>query len=245
MGGFARLRADEVLSPRGKVPKGRRGRPKGACLVAAPGPPVAKLQCTASLAGARPARLTSVPGRATVAFGAADPSPGSMAPVYPWSVGKGPLRQHPCAAVRAPASVPCKVRTRRGTRLVAGPRPSQMACPIRTLSVEKQGDVPVAGQGGSGGIPRPFEGGIGGPGGHRGEVGIPPAPLAGGASLQKESHLALSRKFFSFPVGPGSRQKGHFTPPENHFSFARGAALPKETHLPPDRAFSPPKEPRS
>ena len=51
-----------------KVPKGCRGRPKGACLMAAPGPPVAKLQCTASLAGARPARFTSVPGRATVAF---------------------------------------------------------------------------------------------------------------------------------------------------------------------------------
>ena len=66
--GFARLRADEVLSPRGKVPKGRRGRPKGACGMAAPGPPVAKEQCTASLAGARPAGFTSVPGRATVAF---------------------------------------------------------------------------------------------------------------------------------------------------------------------------------
>ncbi len=99
--GFARLRADEVLSPRGKVPKGRRGRPKGACLMAAPGPPVAKLQCTASLAGARPARFTSVPGRATVAFGAADPSPGSWAPVYPWSDGKGPLRQEHLAAIRA------------------------------------------------------------------------------------------------------------------------------------------------
>ena len=34
--GFVLLRADEVLSPRGKVPKGRRGRPKGACLMAAP-----------------------------------------------------------------------------------------------------------------------------------------------------------------------------------------------------------------
>ena len=68
VGGFVRLRADEVLSQHGKVPKGCRGRPKGACLVAAPGPPVAKLQCTASLAGARPARFTSVPGRATVAF---------------------------------------------------------------------------------------------------------------------------------------------------------------------------------
>ena len=78
--------------PHGKVPKGCRGRPKGACLMAAPGPPVAKLQCTASLAGARPARFTSVPGRATVAFGAADPSPGGWAPVYPWSRGKEPLR---------------------------------------------------------------------------------------------------------------------------------------------------------
>ena len=93
--GFARLRADEVLSPRGKVPKGRRGRPKGACLVDAPGPPVAKLQCAASLAGARPARFTSVPGRAAVAFGAVDPSPGVWAPVDPWSGGKGPRQQEP------------------------------------------------------------------------------------------------------------------------------------------------------
>ena len=147
--------------PHGKVPKGCRGRPKGACLMAAPGPPVAKQQCTASLAGARPASFTSVPGRATVAFGAADPSPGSWAPVYPWSVGKGPLRQGHLAAVRAPAPEPCKVCTRRGTRLGAGPRPTQMWSPIRTLSVERQGEVPIAAQGGSGGIPRPFEGGIG------------------------------------------------------------------------------------
>ena len=170
--------------PHGKVPKGCRGRPKGACLMAAPGPPVAKFQCTASLAGARPAGFTSVPGRATVAFGAADPSPGSSAPVYPWSDGKVPLRQEYLVAVRAAAKVPGKVRARPGTRLVAGPEPNQMACPIRTLSVEQQGEVPLSAQGGSGGIPRPFEGGIGGPGGHRGEVGIPPAPLAGGANLQ-------------------------------------------------------------
>ena len=201
VGGFVRLRADEVLSPRGKVPKGRRGRPKGACGVAAPGPPVTKLQCTASLAGARPARFTSVPGRATVAFGAADPSPGSTAPVYPWSVGKGPPRQYPYAAVRVPAPGPCRVRARPGTRLVAGPEPGQMACPIRTLSVEKQGEVPLTPQGGSGGIPRPFEGGIGGPGGHRGEVGIPPAPLAGGATLQKNNHLAKPRKNSCFLGG--------------------------------------------
>ena len=142
-GGFVRLRADEVLSPRGKVPKGRRGRPKGACLMAAPGPPVAKEQCTASLAGARPAGFTSVPGRATVAFGAADPSPGSSVPVYPWSVGKGLPRQDYLAAIRAAASGPCKVRTRCGIRLVAGPEPNQMACPIRTLSVERQEEVPL------------------------------------------------------------------------------------------------------
>ena len=174
--------------------------------MAAPGPPVAKLQCTASLAGARPARFTSVPGRATVAFGAADPSPGSPAPVYPWSVGKGPPRQDHFAATCAPAPGPCKVRTRPGTRLVAGPRPNQMACPIRTLSVERQEDVPLPGQGGSGGIPRPFEGGIGGPGGHRGEVGIPPAPLAGGATLQR---------------------KNHFANPQNRFFLSVGAMLPK------------------
>ena len=113
--------------PHGKVPKGCRGRPKGACLMAAPGPPVAKQQCTASLAGARPASFTSVPGRATVAFGAADPSPGVWAPVYPWCVSKGPLRQEHLVAIRAAAKVPCKVRARCGIRLVAGPWPNQMA----------------------------------------------------------------------------------------------------------------------
>ena len=161
--------------PHGKVPKGCRGRPKGACLMAAPGPPVAKIQCTASLAGARPAGFTSVPGRATVAFGAADPSPGSWAPVYPWSDGKKPLRQENLVAVRAAAQVPGEGRTRPGTRLVAGPGPNQMACPIRTLSVEKQGEVPLPVQGGLGVSPRPFEGGIGGPGGHRGGRN-PPCP---------------------------------------------------------------------
>ena len=78
MGGFVRLRADEVLSPRGKVPKGRRGRPKGACGVAAPGPPVAKQQCTASLAGARPAGLTAYLG------GPLSPSAQSIPPPVRW-----------------------------------------------------------------------------------------------------------------------------------------------------------------
>ncbi len=188
--------------------------------MAAPGPPVAKLQCTASLAGARPAGFTSVPGRATVAFGAADPSPGSTAPVYPWSVGKGPPRQDHLAAARAPASVPYKARARSGTRLVAGPRPNPMACPMRTLSVKKQGEVPLSPQGGSGGIPRPFEGGIGGPGGHRGEVGIPPAPLAGGASLQKKRHLAKSRKpFCAHWSHPLKKPRSHRNAQRRNFRF--------------------------
>ena len=197
--------------------------------MAAPGPPVAKQQCTASLAGARPARFTSVPGRATVAFGAADPSPGSPAPDYPWSVGMGPPRQGHLAAVRAPAPEPCKVCTRRGTRLVAGPRPNQMACPIRTLSVERQEDVPLPGQGGSGGIPRPFEGGIGGPGGHRGEVGIPPAPLAGGATLSKKNRFAKPKNRFFLSMwshAPKDPKKTNFppTPRKNPRSEKRSAS---------------------
>src|SRR5699024_8768180 len=90
---------------------------------------VAKEQCTASLAGARPARFTSVPGRATVAFGAADPSPGSWAPVYPWSDGKELLRKEHLVTVCAAAKVPCKVRARLGIRLVAGPEPNPDGVP--------------------------------------------------------------------------------------------------------------------
>ena len=75
---------------------------------------------------------------------------------------------------------------------------------MRTLSVKKQGEVPLSPQGGSGGIPRPFEGGIGGPGGHRGEVGIPPAPLAGGATLQKKNHFANPKTPFPSPMEPPS-----------------------------------------
>ena len=126
VGGFVRLRADEVLSHTGKYPKGAGGGQRVHGTWPPPDPLVAKEQCTASLAGARPAGFTSVPGRATVAFGAADPSPGSPAPVYPWSVGKVPPRQCPHAAARTPAPGPGKVRARRGIRLVAGPRPNQI-----------------------------------------------------------------------------------------------------------------------
>ena len=133
-----------------KVPKGCRGRPKGACLVAAPGPPVAKLQCTASLAGARPARFTSVPGRATVAFGAADPSPGSWAPVYPWSGGKEQLRQENLATVRTAAQAPGKVRWRCGTRLVAGPRPNRGRARYGSCRSRNKGKYPFLYKGGPG-----------------------------------------------------------------------------------------------
>ena len=82
--------------------------------MAAPGPPVAKLQCAASLAGARPAGFTSVPGRAAVAFGAVDPSPGSWAPVYPWSDGQGLPRPGYLGRRLAAASRLGKARAQRG-----------------------------------------------------------------------------------------------------------------------------------
>ena len=81
--GFARLRADEVLSHTGKYPKGAGGGQRVHVSWPPPDPPLLRYSAPLALAGARPARFTSVPGRATVAFGAADPSPGSPMPVYP------------------------------------------------------------------------------------------------------------------------------------------------------------------
>ena len=86
--GFVRLRADEVLSHTGKYPKGAGGGQRVHVSWPPPDPPLLRNSAPLSLAGARPAGFTSVPGRATVAYGAADPSPGVWAPVYPWSVGK-------------------------------------------------------------------------------------------------------------------------------------------------------------
>ena len=209
--GFARLRADEVLSPRGKVPKGRRGRPKGACGMAAPGPPVAKLQCTASLAGARPAGFTSVPGRATVAFKVGfhfvkakslrDPR------IRLWRKrGLAQLIPPPALRRRSILGVSARGRCGRDTLLRYVPRlrcqaicvpdaaPDWLLAQSQTKSRARygpcrsrdKGKCPWRYKGGSGGIPRPFEGGIGSPGGHRGEVGIPPAPLAGGATPRRK-----------------------------------------------------------
>ena len=110
--GFVRLRADEVLSPRGKVPKGRRGRPRGACGMAAPGPPVAKKQCTASLAGARPAGLTAYLG------GPLSPSAQSIPPPVRWRrlilgvMARGRCHRGTLQRYLAAVWGPCRVRVR-------------------------------------------------------------------------------------------------------------------------------------
>ncbi len=110
--GFVRLRADEVLSPRGKVPKGRRGRPRGACGMAAPGPPVAKQQCTASLAGARPAGLTAYLG------GPLSPSAQSIPPPVRWRrlilgvMARGRCHRGTLQRYLAAGWGPCRVRVR-------------------------------------------------------------------------------------------------------------------------------------
>ena len=112
--GFVRLRADEVLSSRGKVPKGRRGRPRGACGMAAPGPPVAKQQCTASLAGARPAGLTAYLG------GPLSPSAQSIPPPVRWRrlilgvMARGRCHRGTLQRYLAAVWGPCRVRVRYG-----------------------------------------------------------------------------------------------------------------------------------
>ena len=138
--------------------KANLGRPRGACVVAAPGPPVTKEQCAASLARARPASLTSVPGRAAVAYGAVDPSPGSWTPVDPWSGGKGLLRQEYLAAVRAAVKMPCKVRARLGPRLVAAPGPNRRAHPPRLLRSSNKRKYPLRYKGGPGDTPGRLKG---------------------------------------------------------------------------------------
>ena len=195
--------------------------------MAAPGPPVTKLQCTASLAGARPAGFTSVPweGHCRLRRSSSLPRLLSAGLSLEWSARGRHGRDTPMQRYVSAAPGPCRVRARPGTRLVAGPEPGQMACPIRTLSVEKQGEVPLPGQGGSGGIPRPFEGGIGGPGGHRGEVGIPPAPLAGGAIPQRKNDLANAKTFYRLESCTWKRRKPllqHANAPCHRISAAGG-----------------------
>ena len=125
-GGFVRLRADEVLSPRGKVPKGRRGRPKGACGVAAPGPPVAKEQCTASLAGARPASFTTSLGGPLSPSAQLIPPP---APRHRFIPGVSARDRHGSATLRR--NVP---RHRCHTKRVPAPAPDWLLAPGQTKS---------------------------------------------------------------------------------------------------------------
>ena len=89
---------------------------------------------------------------------------------------------------------------------------------------ETRGNAPF-GTRGSGGIPRPFEGGIGGPGGHRGEVGIPPAPLAGGAIPQRKNDLANAKTFYRLESCTWKRRKPllqHANAPCHRISAAGG-----------------------
>ena len=119
--------------------------------------------------------------------GAADPSPRLH------GAGLSLECRHGAAAAGLPCSDTCP-----------GTRAMQSACPLRhpigcwprakpngvsdtdPVGRDARGRTP-SGTRGVRGIPRPFEGGIGGPGGHRGEVGIPPAPLAGGATPRRKS----------------------------------------------------------
>ncbi len=148
--------------------------------MAAPGPPVAKLQCTASLAGARPARFTSVPGRATVAFKVGfhfvkakslrDPR------IRLWRKrGLAQLIPPPAFGRRFIPGVSARDRYGRNTLLRYV---SRLMCHAKCVpdtdpvGGETRGNAPF-GAGGAGGIPRPFEGGIEGPGGHRGRSKFP------------------------------------------------------------------------
>ncbi len=136
VGGFVRLRADEVLSITGKYPKGAGGGQRVHGTWPPPDPPL--LSYSAPLASQGRAQLGSRPSLGGPLSPSAQliPPPAPRRRVYPWSHGKVPPRQGHLAAVRAPASGPCKVRARPGTRLVAGPRPNQIWGPMRTLSVK-------------------------------------------------------------------------------------------------------------
>ena len=106
-----------------------------------------------------------------------------------------------------------------------------MACPIRTLSVERQGEMPLSGQGGSGGIPRPFEGGIGGPGGigGRSESPLPPWP-AEPRSKRKIISQNPEKTHASWVVKPGFHSPSSTQVTQNTsfpHDYKRGCFLPE------------------
>ena len=94
----------------GKYPKGAGGVQRVHVSWPPPDPPLLSYSAPLASQGRAQLALHPFPGRATVAFGAADPSPGVWAPVYPWSDGKEPPRQGNLATVRAAAQAPGKVR---------------------------------------------------------------------------------------------------------------------------------------
>ncbi len=187
VGGFVRLRADEVLSITGKYPKGAGGGQRVHVSWPPPDPPL--LSSSAPLASQGRAQLGSHPSLG----GPLSPSAQLIPP--------------PAFGRRSVLGVSARDRYGRNILLQYVPRLMCHAkCVPDTDPVGgvRQEEMPLPGQGGSGGIPRPFEGGIGGPGGHRGEVGIPPAPLAGGATLQKKNHFANPKTPFPSPMEPPS-----------------------------------------
>ena len=152
--------------------------------MAAPGPPVAKQQCTASLAGARPAGFTSVPGRATVAFKVGfhfvkakslrDPR------IRLWRKrGLAQLIPPPAPRRRIIPGVMAGGRYGKATLQRYAPRLRCHAkCVPDTAPVGRvtRGRARCSARG-AGGIPRPFEGGIGG----KSEFPLP--PLASGKEM--------------------------------------------------------------
>ena len=114
MGGFVRLRADEVLSITGKYPKGAGGGQRVHVSWPPPDPPL--LSYNAPLASQGRAQRSShpFPGGPLSPSAQSIPSPGSWAPVYPWSDGQGLPRPGYLGRRLAAAYRPGKARAQRG-----------------------------------------------------------------------------------------------------------------------------------
>ena len=204
VGGFVRLRADEVLSHTGKYPKGAGGGQRVHVSWPPPDPPL--LSSSAPLASQGRAQLGSHPSLG----GPLSPTAQLIPPPAPRRrVIPGIMARDRYGRATLPQYVP---RHQGHARCVPAPAPDWLLAPGQTkwrarygpCRSRHKGKYPFRYRGGPGVSLGRLKGGIGGPGGHRGEVGIPPAPLAGGATLQRKNHFTKSRKFIfsgkaSFP----------------------------------------------
>ena len=138
--------------------------------MAAPGPPVAKQQCTASRAGARPAGLTAYLG------GPLSPSAQSIPPPVRWR--------------RLILGVMARSRCHKDTLLwvSCGEKRVTVVAP----TVARPGEVPLLAQGAGGYLWAFFEGGVGNMGGSVESTCL----LAGGVMLQKENRYAETKDLF-------------------------------------------------